>query len=250
MNTEHDEFPEDEQEDEAARSIFAAGWFRAVLILTVLAIGVVVALPYLLDWFEPLPPPVNVPARAAQSAEPPLVPTPAVSPPVQRAAASAPSPPAPAPQLPPAAAKPAPDTVRAPVPDPPWVAPTAHAQPTPLPRVAKATAAAPAPSRPTVAAKPGTTRAENLSGYWIQLGLFEHQKNADGLARRLREQGFPVQVAHVTRSETGTAGTGVSAVTYHAVRAGAFPDRPRAMAARDELFQKGYTGFIIESPAK
>ena len=250
MNSEHDEFPEEEEEDDAPRSIFAAGWFRAVLILTVLAIGVVVTLPYLLDWFEPLPPPVKAPARAAQSAESPLVPTPATSPPVQREAAPAPGRPAPAPQLSPAAAKPAPGKVRALVPDPPRVASTAQAQPTPLPRVVKATDAAPAASRPTLAAKPGTTRAENLSGYWIQLGLFKDQKNADGLARRLREQGLPVQVAHVTRSEKGTAATAVSAVTYHAVRAGAFPDRQRATAARGDLYQKGYAGFIVERTSK
>jgi cell division septation protein DedD len=108
--------------------------------------------------------------------------------------------------------------------------------------VAKASEPAPALSRPVVAAaKPDSTRAENLSGYWIQLGLFKDRTNADGLAKRLREQGVSIQVAHVTRSD---------AATYHAVRAGAFPDRARAIAARDELHRKGFDGFIIESAAK
>ena len=58
MSSEQDEYrEEDEPEDEGSRSIFAAGWFRAVLVLTVLAIVVVVSLPYLLDWFEPSAPP-------------------------------------------------------------------------------------------------------------------------------------------------------------------------------------------------
>lgn len=239
MNSEHDEYPEEEQEDEPERSIFAAGWFRAVLLLTALAIAVVVALPYLLDWFEPLPPPVKAPVRAAQNAESPSAPTLAASPPVQHAA-----PPAPAPQLPPAAAKPTPEKERPPArtPAPPRVAAPAQAPSAQLPRVAKASDPAPALSRPAVAAtKPDSTRAENLGGYWIQIGLFKERANADGLAKRLREQGFAIQVAKVTRSD---------AATYHVVRAGAFLDRPQAIAARDELYRKGFAGFIIESAAK
>src|SRR5262249_27561955 len=54
-----------ESDEPAARSLFAAGWFRALLVLTAFAAGGVVALPYLLDWFEPgtLPTNVSVPAR-------------------------------------------------------------------------------------------------------------------------------------------------------------------------------------------
>jgi len=229
MNSEHDDFRE-EEEDEPARSIFAAGWFRAVLVLTGLAIGVVVALPYLLDWFEPLPPPVKVPVSPAQIAEPPATPVP--------------SPPVPAPQSPPAAAKPAPDTVRAAAPGPARIAPL-------LPPAAKPTAVAPSPSRAAVAAaKPDDTRAESLSGYWVQLGFFKEQKNAEALAQRLRGEGIPVQVRPVTRSEKGAAATGIEPATYHIVRAGAFRDHPQAMAARDELSQKGHAGFIIQGAAK
>ena len=53
MATEQDpeEFIEEDEQDEIARrSIFSAGWFRALLVLTVLAIVVVVSLPYLLNW--------------------------------------------------------------------------------------------------------------------------------------------------------------------------------------------------------
>jgi cell division septation protein DedD len=244
MNSEHDEYPE--EEDKAARSIFAAGWFRAVLLLTVLAIAVIVALPYLLDWFEPLPPPVKAPVRAAQNAESPPAPTLAASPAVQSAAP-------PAPQLPPAAAKPAPDKERppAPTPAPPRVAAPVQALPAQLPRVAKASDPTPTLPGPAVAAaKPDSTRAENPGGYWIQLGLFKERTNADGFAKRLRGQGFSIQVAQVTRGETGAAAIGGGAATFHAVRAGAFQDRSRAIAARDELYRKGFDGFIIESAAK
>src|SRR5262245_43808632 len=59
----------DEYED---RSIFAAGWFRALLVLAGLAVAVVAMLPYVLDWLEPASSPVK-PAIQAQSS-PPLLP--------------------------------------------------------------------------------------------------------------------------------------------------------------------------------
>src|SRR5713101_8452734 len=78
-NPDHDEFLEDDEQDEIARrSIFSAGWFRALLVLTVLAIVVVVSLPYLLNWLEPTPPP---PARTQAKSSAPApgpVPAPAV----------------------------------------------------------------------------------------------------------------------------------------------------------------------------
>ncbi len=55
MSPERDDYRDDDDREEfASRSIFSAGWFRAVLVLTVLAIVVVISLPYLLNWFEPV----------------------------------------------------------------------------------------------------------------------------------------------------------------------------------------------------
>src|SRR3989304_5591180 len=88
-----EEFLEDDEQDEIARrSIFSAGWFRALLVLTVLAIVVVVSLPYLLNWLEPTPaPPAKTQARSGgapgpaapppRTAPPPGVPAPAPPPP-------------------------------------------------------------------------------------------------------------------------------------------------------------------------
>src|SRR5215469_8424015 len=59
---------EDEQDEIARRSIFSAGWFRALLVLTVLAIVVVVSLPYLLNWLEPTP--VTAPRSQSKATEP------------------------------------------------------------------------------------------------------------------------------------------------------------------------------------
>ncbi len=42
----------DGNEDEAVRSLFAAGWFRATLVFTTLAVVLMLALPYVLDWYE------------------------------------------------------------------------------------------------------------------------------------------------------------------------------------------------------
>src|SRR5690349_6119547 len=91
MSMEHDDYREDDElEDEASRSIFAAGWFRAVLVLTALGIGVVVALPYMLNWFEPAPAPKKAETRPSQTASAPA-PAPTVAPSPTPAATPAPA---------------------------------------------------------------------------------------------------------------------------------------------------------------
>jgi len=232
----------DEHEDYAPRSIFAAGWFRAVLVLTVLAILVVVALPYLLNWFEPVSSPVKGPARMTRGTEPAGAP------------GSVP-PPSPAPSAPPASAVSAPPKSAAPAvptlpPAPARAGALASAKPAPPLPMAKAGDTARSPERPAaVSTRPSSAPLETERSYWVQVGLFKDLKNAERLATKLRDQGFSVQVASVARSESGAAGD-VSGGTYHLVRAGAFPDRQRAVAARDELQGRGYSGFLTEGTAK
>jgi cell division septation protein DedD len=245
VSPERDDYrDEDEREEFASRSIFSAGWFRAVLVLTVLAIIVVISLPYLLNWFEP-----SAPARVAKPAES-LKPAPgAPSPP---AVAPAPSPAPTAPVVPPPVVKsvPAPKAAIAP-PAAPTRAPKAIAEkavppasPEParkaapektpakaaaekaVPKVAETAPAKTAAERPPakaaetppakiadkpaaptrVVAKAGAPAAvagakpstEAISGnYWIQLGAFKEQKNADALAKTLRDAGFPIQVTPI-----------------------------------------------------
>lgn len=191
MSPEHDDFrEEDEQEEYAPRSIFAAGWFRAVLVLTVLAIVVVVSLPYLLNWFEPAPgSPTKMTARPSPE---PAKPTPQSEPPSTLIPAS----PGPTPSAP---AKP---EATAPA------APPAPAQTQPAPA---------APSKPLLqppASKPGETtrrtaaatpkaepaRPASSGSFYVQVGLFKEPRNADALAKALRDEGFPVEVARVTRA--------------------------------------------------
>jgi cell division septation protein DedD len=64
------------------------------------------------------------------------------------------------------------------------------------------------PSRPgpIASAKPSTEAASGR--YWIQLGAFKDQKNAEALAKTVRNAGFPVQVTPVAQSggqSTGAA---------------------------------------------
>ena len=73
----------------------------------------------------------------------------------------------------------------------------------------------------------------------MQVGAFKESKNAEGLARTLRSEGFTVQVATVTRGEP-----------LHVVRVGGYPDRGKATAGREELQGKGHSGFVTQGPAK
>jgi cell division protein FtsN len=97
-----------------------------------------------------------------------------------------------------------------------------------------------APER-TAAATTGKSaaKAPASGSYWVQVGAFKESKNAEGLARTLRSEGFTVQVATVTRDEA-----------LHVVRVGGYPDRSKAAAAREELQGKGHSGFVTHGPAK
>jgi cell division septation protein DedD len=67
--------PTDDQdlyEDVPPRSIFAATWFRVVLVLIVLGVFGAVAVPYVLDWMNP--PPVSRSVSAKATAPPPAAP--------------------------------------------------------------------------------------------------------------------------------------------------------------------------------
>ena len=244
---EQDDFLEDEEQEEyGQRSIFATGWFRAVLVLLVLAVVAVIAVPLIGGWFEPTPPP----KVTTKPSEPAPTPTPAPStPPV----ASAPAPPPvsqmPSPGAPPATPPPA--ATPAPTAPPPSMPPPAVSTPTPAPsraempaasapKTAKAPEKAKAPERTAaVAPSKSTTKAASNGSYWVQVGAFKESGNAEGLARKLRSEGYSVQVTQVTRNEP-----------LHVVRVGGYPDRSRASAAREELQGKGQTGFVTSGPAK
>ena len=235
-----DDFLEDEEQEEyGQRSIFATGWFRAVLVLLVLAVVAVIAVPLIGGWFEPTPPPKVTTKPSEPSST--LVPVPSTP-----SAASVPATP-PASQMPTAAAPPAtPPPAAAPTPAPP-VPPPSTSTSTPAPArpempsasASKAPEKAKAPERTAAVSKSAAKPAAASGSYWVQVGAFKESGNAEGLARKLRSEGYSVQVAKVTRNEP-----------LHVVRVGGYPDRSRASAAREELQGKGQTGFVTSGPVK
>ena len=128
MSPERDEPNEDQEqelyEDVPPRSIFAATWFRVVLVVIVLGVIGAVAVPYVLDWMNPPPPPrtatvkppgaalapsaLDRPADRPASDKPAADKSPAAS--DKKDMALTPAPAAPAPTTTPAAPVPAPAT--------------------------------------------------------------------------------------------------------------------------------------------
>jgi cell division septation protein DedD len=251
----------DDDEPLTPRSIFSTGWFRALLVLGVLAVVLVFTVPYVLEWLEPAPPPRREAARPAPAPAPAPVPaTPPAAPPAPPPAKqeAAPTPRAvPAPAPPPPRAEPAPAPKAAPAPaklpeGPPRKAepsraeapkreaprsepPRSEAKAAPTPKAerpllgtGKAEPAAPRPareertaaaSRSAVRREPaaaGTARKAPPAGetapaggrgdYWVQVGAFQDDKNAERLAASLREGRLPVEVAQVTRGGEGEGG--------------------------------------------
>lgn len=224
MSPERDEPDDDEQEREpepyqdiAPRSIFAATWFRVVLVVIVLGVIGAVAVPYVLDWMSP-PPPLHTaatrpplsppsfgekPAGETAPADRPiteqkdstLVPAPTAQP--------APTAPAPTAVTPPAESKPAPPQ--------PEVKSTPRPAPTP-PAVAKSEPKAAATTKPR-ATKPSAVRPAAAGAtkpapaargpFWVQVGAFKDPEAARRLAIKLRDQNFKVEES--VRRTDGTA---------------------------------------------
>jgi cell division protein FtsN len=69
----NDDHEQELYEDVPPRSIFAATWFRVVLVVIVLGVVGAVAVPYVLDWMNPPPP------RSAATTTSPMAPAPSTS---------------------------------------------------------------------------------------------------------------------------------------------------------------------------
>jgi len=207
-----DEYLDDHDDNDrlSPRSIFASGWFRALLVLGVLAVILVVTVPYLLRWMD------SGPAEPARQASRPADPRPAPPPapvvtpvPAPAPVASAVEPALQAPATPPVESTPLPKakpqravTANAPVASP--------AKPAPAPRVGREAGPARAvpvraDAKPEAAAKPAI-RAESVEAsrtgeFWIQVGAFQDEQKAERLAASLRDDKMPVQITRLARSE-------------------------------------------------
>lgn len=286
MSRTPDDYQQQEQEELEPiprRSIFAEWGYRILFAVVALAVLVVVALPYVLDWWNPTPPPPAAPMKA--QVQPPSPPSP---PPAPRAEEPKPQP-----------------TIAKPEPVP--VAPPLTAQ--------APTLAAKAPPKPEpTAGKPGKAQAPAKAPakgeYWVQVGAFTDQANATRLAARLTAQKYPVQqlqrssggqpagsthevfVVGASRDEVSAKLPGreyqaeavgnevvirpalglkdavtlskelaregltvkirrsSAAGTFHVVRVGAYPDRQHAQAAKKDLEGKGVAGFIVQGDGR
>src|SRR5881628_75454 len=156
---------------EPRRSIFAALWFRVILVLIVVGVIGALAVPYVLDVVNP------------PGVKPAVVPKPA---------APAVATPAPPPALAPAPAQ-ATAPAQPPAPKPPAVAPA----PTPAPAAQPATTEDKQAERPTTT-KPAKQTARRVAkatatpvaparggAYWVQVGAFKDLESAKRLAARL-----------------------------------------------------------------
>ncbi len=88
---------------------------------------------------------------------------------------------------------------------------------------AVATPPAPASAQPATTVDPASAR-----GWWVQLGVFSRKNNAERLARRGVNAGFPCQVGVFTSGSR----------TLHRVRCGAWADQSTANQQQQKLLQK------------
>ena len=201
----------DDFEYDPPRSIFAATWFRALLVLIVVGVAGAVAVPYALDWMNP--PPLAETGAAVQSAPLPVAPPAASSAPSSetKEPAGAPVaavPAAPAPQQRAVAQGDATTAASAPTPEPAKTEPAEPAKPDarPAPVAAKpdakpsdARAASDPPGRKPARA---TRTAQPAAGgaWWVQVGAFKDAQTAQRVADKLRAANFQVQESTVTRT--------------------------------------------------
>src|SRR5438552_111470 len=195
---------------EPRRSIFAALWFRVILVLIVVGVIGALAVPYVLDVVNP------------PGVKPAVVPKPA---------APAVATPAPPPALAPAPAQ-APAPAEPPAPKPPAVAPV----PTPAPAAQPATTEEKQAERPTTT-KPAKQTARRVAKATATPVALSKDLAAMGLKVQVRRSGAAASPASTPAANPGGDG-------LHRVRVGPYPDRAAATSALKELEAKGYKPFL------
>lgn len=208
--------PKQERDDfeyDPPRSIFAATWFRALLVLIVVGVIGAIAVPWALDWMNaptttatvavqsaPLPvaPPASSEPPAAPSGEQAGAPVGAVVPPPS---SGSPSPQASASDRQPATAVPAPAA------EPAKTDATAPKSPPAARAEAKLSddAAAKKPVRASRAVAQAPAAAGSGAAWWVQVGAFKDAQTAQRVAEKLRAESFQVQETTVTRTATPAA---------------------------------------------
>jgi len=221
MSPERDDYEDEEEyeEEEEPQSVFAATWFRALLIVIMLAVVGVLALPYALDWFKAAPKPAVSVVKPTPAPRAPQLP--ASLPPAPAAPAQPPRPAAPPPT--PKIAEPPPKATPAP--------PAPAAPPTPAPKVAEKPAE-PAPKPAVSTPAPAPAKGD----YWVQVGAFSDPKNAARLGAKLTAEKYSVERATVKR---GGGGDGRNEVFAPGVPQRDLYDKVKAKGLRADAVKGG-----------
>ncbi len=85
---------------------------------------------------------------------------------------------------------------------------------------------------------PPAQRADAVTGWAVQVGSFSSEENAERLAAKLRDRGYPAFVALSL----------IDGRSMHRVRVGPEPDRRRAESLADRLRRDGQPGKVVEHP--
>lgn len=207
QGSDHDLFDET-----APRSIFAATWFRAVLVLIVLGVIGAVAVPYILDAMNAprsgatakLPTPTPMPSKPAAPPAPVAVTPPPSAPPGPAAVTPAPPPTAATPPAPAMPSAPPPSVAVTPAPTTPTPTDKPSVSATEKPGATKdAMVAATTPSetpkaeprtKPSATAMAKPAKPTRTSAQWfVQVGAFKDPATAKKVAAKLREDKYTVE---------------------------------------------------------
>jgi hypothetical protein len=256
QGSEHDLFDET-----APRSIFAATWFRAVLVLIVLGVVGAVAVPYILDAMNapksgataklptPMPQPIKPPPPPSAPPGPAAV-TPPAPPPAATAAPPAPTAVTPTPAPPTLTDKPsdtkdqmvgattAPETPKAETKPSVETKPNAEAKPQP------------APAKTAVkVAKPSAGRQ-----WFVQVGAFKDAATAKKVAAKLREEKYTVEesvrgeaAATVAKATTTSPVSGGGGDHYDVIITGQSPaEINKRLAAKGLASDEVPNGVVVK----
>jgi type IV secretory pathway VirB10-like protein len=206
---------DDAEERRSKHGVLSAGWLRALLVLSALAVVLVITVPYLLQWLSgPTPPSPRPALTETPRTEPTKVETAATAPtPAPPVATPTPEPPAKTEMPPPKPEPPAKTEMPAAKPEPPAKTemPSAKPDPPSRPEVAVKSepasksepAALPSPKPlPKASAGSGQSTATPTTPggeYWVQVGLFANGDNAERLAKELRDERFSVEVTQAAK---------------------------------------------------
>jgi hypothetical protein len=264
-HNDRDQGSDDLYDEAAPRSIFAATWFRAVLVLIVLGVIGAVAVPYILDAMN-APPTKTTTAKPSPAVPPPPVPA-AVAQATPTPAPSPPATPAPAPSSPtttPPVTPPTPEKPTGTAKEPMLAEPKSNAK-EPVAVKPPSSAAATKQTAGTVAASKATaktvkvakaTTSGSTSGQWyVQVGAFKDPATAKKVAAKLREDNYTVEesarggapAATVAKATTSTSPEAGAGDHYDVIISGQTPEElTKRLAAKGLTAEATPNGAVVK----